>query len=327
MPAVLCLILVGSMVPPSGAAPSWLAPPVALVQQAATGAPAGQRDGQQGSTGDNAGTDGAVSAEPGTAPLDRPAAPEQAAPDQQAKPGQPDPEAKEPPTPAHTGIHALIDGVVGDFKHLPSMPNLMITMAGGGGALALRGFDHTLNARLRGHEDTAEPVFVVGKYIGQTPVQVGVSLATYAYGRATGEKKVSHLGMDLLRAQIVTGALTSGLKYATQRERPDHSNAHSFPSGHASVTFATATVIERHLGWRMSALGYGVASYVAASRLHDNRHWLTDVVFGAAVGTIGGRTVTQHGRNYWTLVPTTVPGGAAVYLARTSESRRAGVRH
>jgi hypothetical protein len=44
---------------------------------------------------------------------------------------------------------------------------------------------------------------------------------------------------------------------------------------------------------------------------------LSDVVFGAAVGTIGGRTVTQHGRNSWTLVPTSVPGGVAVLAART----------
>jgi membrane-associated phospholipid phosphatase len=57
------------------------------------------------------------------------------------------------------------------------------------------------------------------------------------------------------------------------------------------VTFATATVIERHLGWRKSLLGMGIASYVAMSRIHDNRHYLSDVIFGAAVGSIAGRTV------------------------------------
>jgi membrane-associated phospholipid phosphatase len=57
-------------------------------------------------------------------------------------------------------------------------------------------------------------------------------------------------------------------------------------------------VIERHLGWKMSALGYAFAAYIASSRLHDNVHWMSDVVFGAAVGTISGRTVTEHGRNF-----------------------------
>lgn len=86
------------------------------------------------------------------------------------------------------------------------------------------------------------------------------------------------LGMDLLRAQAVTGMLVEPIKFATHRERPGGSNRQSFPSGHAAVTFATATVIERHLGWKKSVLAYAIASYVSASRLHDNRHYLSDVI-------------------------------------------------
>src|SRR5437870_8286508 len=129
---------------------------------------------------------------------------------------------------------------------------------------------------------------------------MGLALATYIYGRTTESPKVSHLGMDLLRAQILTEALTEAIKYSTHRERPDGSNYQSFPSGHASVTFAAATVIERHLGWKKAALAYVIAAYVASSRIHDNRHYLSDVIFGAATGTIAGRTVTEHGRETWT---------------------------
>ena len=60
---------------------------------------------------------------------------------------------------------------------------------------------------------------------------------------------------------------------------------------------------------------YAIAAYVAASRLSDNRHYLSDVVFGAAVGTIGGRTVTRHGRETWTFGPAAVPGGGFVIVA------------
>lgn len=224
------------------------------------------------------------------------------------------PEAKEPPTPRHTGVQALTRGLVEDVKHLPSRPNLYLVALGGGLALAVHPADRTVNVHLRGPDNAARAVFAPGKYIGYTPVQVGAAVLVYTTGRLGGHDKVSHFGMDLLRAQIVTTILTTGLKYATDRERPDGSNAHSFPSGHASMTFATATVIERHLGWRSSALGYAIASYVAASRLHDNRHYLSDVVFGAAVGAIGGRTVTQHGRGTWTLVPMAVPGGVSVMV-------------
>jgi hypothetical protein len=78
-------------------------------------------------------------------------------------------------------------------------------------------------------------------------------------------------------------------------------------------------VIERHLGWRKAALAYVVATYVATSRLHDNDHWLSDVVFGAAVGTIAGRTVVHHPSDYWAVVPVKVPGGVAVMVSRTAQ--------
>jgi len=61
-----------------------------------------------------------------------------------------------------------------------------------------------------------------------------------------------------------------------------------------------------------------IASYVAASRLHDNRHYLSDVVFGAAVGTISGRTITQHGRDVWSFAPVAVPGGFAISAIRVA---------
>jgi hypothetical protein len=67
--------------------------------------------------------------------------------------------------------------------------------------------------------------------------------------------EASHVGMDLLRAKIIAGVLTQGLKYAVGRERPNHTGDPAFPSGHAALTFATATVIERTSAgrWPVSA--------------------------------------------------------------------------
>jgi membrane-associated phospholipid phosphatase len=131
-------------------------------------------------------------------------------------------------------------------------------------------------------------------------------------GRHTN--KVAHLGFDLLRAQILTQTFTYGIKVAAQRDRPDGSCC-SFPSGHASTTFATAAVLERHLGVRAAWPTMFLASYVAASRLYDNRHFLSDVVFGAALGTACGWTVVgRHGRSQYALVPSPVKGGIAVTL-------------
>src|SRR5204862_4005372 len=76
--------------------------------------------------------------------------------------------------------------------------------------------------------------------------------------------------------------------HATRRERPDGSGRNSFPSGHAADTFAFATALERHLNWKYFVPAYVFSSDVAISRLPANRHWLSDAVFGSAVGIIAG---------------------------------------
>jgi hypothetical protein len=222
-----------------------------------------------------------------------------------------------PPTPAHTGFRAVLEGLKDDVRHLPSKQNLYAAGIGGGLALGAHALDKTVNARALNQNDIVNKMFAPGKYYGDTPEQVGLSVATWVLGRVWDKPKMAHLGMDLLRAQAVTEILVEPIKLATGRRRPDGSDHQSFPSGHAAVTFAAATVIERHLGWKHSFAAYAIASYVAASRLHDNRHYLSDVVFGAAVGTIAGRTVTAHGRDTWTLAPVAAPGGVAVLATRT----------
>jgi len=265
--------------------------------------------------------------------LSGPAQPPQASPPepeaQQAEPQEPRPatpeqkaEAKEPPTPPHTGIRALFGNLGEDIKHLPAMQNLYIAGIGGGLAAAAHPWDQAFNAKLLSHYDAVNTAFAPGKYLGNTPEQVAFSVGTYAFGRLRGQPKVAHLGMDLLQAQLLSEMLVEPIKFTVRRERPDGSNHLSFPSGHSAVTFATATVIERHLGWRKSLLGYAIASYVAMSRIHDNQHYLSDVIFGAAVGTIAGRTVVHHQADYWAFTPVAMPGGGvALMVSRTRWDR------
>jgi hypothetical protein len=224
-------------------------------------------------------------------------------------------DAKKPPTPEHTGIHALFRDLGADYKNLAHLDNVYVAAIGGGLALAAHPVDQSFNAHLISHYDLVNTIYAPAKYLGDTPEQVALSVGTYAVGRIFDLPKASHLGLDLLRAQILTESLVEPLKFATNRERPDQSNRQSFPSGHAAITFAGATVLERHLGWKKSALAYVIAGYVASSRLHDNRHYLSDVVFGSAVGTLAGRTVTQHGAEYWTFAPVAMPGGGVAIMA------------
>ena len=223
-------------------------------------------------------------------------------------------EEKKPPTPPHTGIVALLDGLRRDFAHIPTTKNLYVALGGGAMALAVHPVDQDFNVHLRSHYTLVNDIYAPAKYYGNTPEQIALSLGTYAYGRVFDKPKVSHLGMDLLRAQAVTEAMVEPIKYAVGRTRPDGSNNLSFPSGHAAITFAGATVLERHLGWKKAALAYVIAACVASSRMHDNVHYLSDVVFGAAVGTIAGRSVTEHGKDKWELMASGMPGGGGIVM-------------
>lgn len=221
---------------------------------------------------------------------------------------------EKPPTPAHTGVRAIFRALKDDITHLPSIQNLWTAGLGGGLALALSPFDERVSESMANEGAAINNAFAPAKYYGGTAEQVALSLGTWGLGRLTHKPKLSHLGMDLLRAQALSEILVEPIKLVTHRQRPDGSDHRSFPSGHASVTFADATVLQRHLGWKRSLWAYAIASYVAASRVHDGRHYVSDVVFGAALGTIAGRTVTQHGRNTWVLNPAVVPGGVVVNL-------------
>ena len=93
-----------------------------------------------------------------------------------------------------------------------------------------------------------------------------------------------------LRALTYTTLATFSLKYAFGRPRPGESkNRHSFPSGHTSTAFATATALTYSYGWRVGAAAYPIAAFVGLSRLADDVHWGSDVVAGAFLGFIIAR--------------------------------------
>jgi membrane-associated phospholipid phosphatase len=219
-----------------------------------------------------------------------------------------------PPTPEHTGIKATAREFLIDFKHLPSRENLLWVGIGSGVALAVHPADTSFNAHVSG--DGWDKFFAVGTVVGNSATLFSVSTAVYVVGRASDNKRVSHVGSDLLQALGVAEVIVQSLKYTTRRERPDGSGATSFPSGHAADTFAFATALERHLGWKGAVPAYLFSTYVAMSRLNDNRHYLSDVAFGSAVGIIAGRTVTRHGRGSYSYAVAPVAGGAMLTFTR-----------
>jgi membrane-associated phospholipid phosphatase len=215
---------------------------------------------------------------------------------------------------------ALGHNMVDDVKHMPRRNSAYWLAGGTAMALAIHPSDGKINRRLLG-KPGLDKVFIPGKYIGNTAVVLGVAGTTYLVGRHTASNRLQHLGMDLIEATIVGEGTAEIAKLIIRRDRPinpdgKQSAGYSMPSGHATVTFAAATVLQQHLGYKAAIPTYLIASYVAVSRLHDNRHYASDVVMGATTGIIVGRSVTYHGRNFWGAAPAIVPGGMALMFTK-----------
>jgi hypothetical protein len=145
-------------------------------------------------------------------------------------------------------------------------------------------------------EYIADPEHDFGKSLedGAAPEVLGLVVAgVFTTGRFVEAPRFRAMSYDLLDAFLVNGAYTSVLKAAAGRERPNGEDEKSFPSGHTSNAFALAAVVERHYGWKGGVPAYALASAVAVSRLQRNKHYLSDVLAGATLGYVVGRTVVR----------------------------------
>ena len=208
------------------------------------------------------------------------------------------------------GVFELFTEIGEDFKQVVSRRHIQLFAVGGG--VTLLGYLHDKSMKETGSQGLVEEKFELGSELGSTPFQVGGSLATYVIGRLMKKSPVAHVGADLLQAQMIGGLLTHALKHSVRRTRP---NGHklSFPSGHTSAAFASAAVLERHFGWKIGVPVYALSAYVAASRVQERKHYLSDVLFGATIGIVAGRSVSVgHSWKGLEVLPVLKPGGGGV---------------
>ena len=134
-------------------------------------------------------------------------------------------------------------------------------------------------------------IMEVGTYFGDGRTMLGVSLLLMAYGgdenRETGRLMTSTF--------ISTGVIVWGMKEIIGRKRPldDVVGNPAFPSGHTAYAFAGATLLAARYPKLRIPLYIG-AGLVGFTRIYLGRHYLSDVIAGAAVGTITGALVSRH---------------------------------
>jgi membrane-associated phospholipid phosphatase len=240
-----------------------------------------------------------------------------------------------PPDPAPAKVfdtRPLFDAPVGDGRRtLGAFPknlgrnvvgvfsgqNLVPLAVGAAATVTASAFDYRAQHLLQG---TCASCGNTGATLGGTAI-VPVVGALFVAGRFAPQGRFRAATYDFAQAMIVTELYTGALKYSVRRERPDGSSNLSFPSGHTSGVFTLATVVNQHFGWKAGIPAYLVASGVGYSRIERSKHHLSDVLAGATLGIIVGRTVTRLDgeqptkKRVVSVGPATDPQGQGVGLA------------
>lgn len=153
-----------------------------------------------------------------------------------------------------------------------------------------------------GHDSTKDDFASVGDYYGTGAPGGILAIGLYTGGIIFDAPGVRLAGRHIIQSLIYAGAITTTLKILAGRHRPylnDGPHAfdgpsltdmhHSFPSGHSTVAFAIGSSLSADIDHPVATvLLYSLATLTAASRIYDDRHWLSDTFLGAAIGTACG---------------------------------------
>jgi membrane-associated phospholipid phosphatase len=201
---------------------------------------------------------------------------------------------------------------VGVFSSQNLAPFLVSAAVTSGGALSDDNVQHYFATRRR-----AKWLGDAGDQLGQAYVIGPLAAVLFGVGRLAHDQRFRDGTYDIAQVTLVAVTYTTILKYATHRPRPDGSDKLSFPSGHTSNAFAWATVGAHYYGWKLGVPGYLVAGLIGVSRMEIRAHHLSDVLAGAGIGYIVGRTAIRRDGE-------PVPGKPHVHLAPGLDPRGAG---
>jgi membrane-associated phospholipid phosphatase len=194
------------------------------------------------------------------------------------------------------------------------------------GTFAIRPLDKSAADLLQTPERQKSVVYKVGAKSFRTIALPGAFLigtAMYAVGRVTKVDRLAELGLFGTEALVVGEGTGSVLKDFFGRARPwvdstpnpdnwqllrgfsGGDKFRSFPSGHTVAGFAAAAAVSSEASrWWPRAIYivgpamYGGAALIGISRMYDNRHWASDVIMGAAIGTFAGTKVVRYHRTH-----------------------------
>ena len=153
------------------------------------------------------------------------------------------------------------------------------------------------------------------------PGSMVIGVAMYTTGRLTHSERLAQVGLHGTEALAIGAVTGTVLKDFLGRARPfvdtagpnpddwqllrgfkAGENYRSFPSGHTTAAFAAAAAVSAETSrWWPQATYFGIgpvlyagAAAVGVSRMYNNRHWASDVITGAMIGTFAGTKVVRY---------------------------------
>ncbi len=164
----------------------------------------------------------------------------------------------------------------------------------------------------RNQSPTGDTLASAGQILG-SPIYTLPSLgAFYLYGHLHDDSKARTTSLLAVESLAISAVFTEVIKATTQRDRPNSGASPyrwegpnfnlknvSFCSGHTVTAFSIATVFAEQYkdSHYVPAFAYGLATLAGLSRIYDNKHWTSDVFFGAALGYFIGKSVVSFHRN------------------------------
>jgi membrane-associated phospholipid phosphatase len=146
----------------------------------------------------------------------------------------------------------------------------------------------------RNKTPTTESILSFGEHLGGTIGMTSVAAGSYFIGAVMKNGKLKQVGIFTVTAGLATQIVTEAFKKTFKRTRPNETEdpndffegGQSFFSGHASAAFSLATVVAEVYKDKpiVPYIAYGAAALTAFSRVHDNKHWASDVLVGAVAG-------------------------------------------
>ena len=194
----------------------------------------------------------------------------------------------------HHDVHDFFPSLCRDVRETANWHNGLLLLAGGGASLAVREtLDDEVSDDTAGHPNRwGRGTDVLGA-IGNPAHHLAATAVLYGWSLHTQDDHLHSLSGALFNALVLTDLSTLGLKLVADTGTPNGEDF-GWPSGHTASSVAVAAVLDEYYGHGVGLPAYVLAGLVGWARIDDREHELSDVVFGAALGYVIGKSVAGN---------------------------------